>query len=214
MKGRTALVVLAAAGIVSSVSASAQAMPASPSISGAPWPVLVGPGFYSPTSVNIYYWHARSLPDSGTVDWTFANPSSQDTSVTDSTGMNLCNSGSHHSPHGFSFTWKWAGTHLYHSTTNGAKGVVKVHMLRGPGRGALGTTFVLKWASALRAGCVFDVEVKKPGVPWSYLRFGTTLFSYGYRPTVKGWYAIRARLRNKTSNKSSGFSPVVLIDVT
>ena len=135
-------------------------------------------------------------------------------SVTDSTGLNLFNSGVHHSPHSLTFIWKWAGTYPYHSTTNGAKGVVKVHMVRSPGRGALGTTFVLKWASALRAGCVFDVEVKKPGVAWSYLRFGTTLLSYGYRPPVKGWYAIRARLRNKTTNRSSGFSPVVLIDVT
>jgi hypothetical protein len=206
--------VLTVVGITSTLGSSAQAMPLTASISGAPSPVYVGPGFYSPTSVNVYYYHARSLPDSGMVTWTFGNPSSQDMSVTDSTGLNLYNSGSHHSPHSFSFTWKWAGTYPYHSTTNGAKGAVKVHMLRNPGRAALGTTFVLKWASALRTGCAFDVEVKKPGVPWSYLRFGTTLLSYGYRPTVKGWYAIRTRLRNKTTNKSSGFSPVVLIDVT
>ena len=78
MKCRTALVVLAALGIASSVSASAQSVPATPNvISGAPSPVVVGPGFFSPTSVNIYYWHARSLPDSGMVTWNFANSSSQ-----------------------------------------------------------------------------------------------------------------------------------------
>jgi hypothetical protein len=92
--------------------------------------------------------------------------------------------------------------------------VIAVHMVRSPGRGPLGTTFLLKWASALRTNCAFDVEVKKPGVVWKYLSFGTTHLSMGYRPTVKGWYGIRVRLRNTVSKKFSGFSPTVLLDVT
>jgi hypothetical protein len=214
VNGRTALVVLAAVGIVSTAGPSAQAMPTTPNvISGASRMVVIGNSYLPPTS-NILYYQARGAPDSGMVTWKFLNGSIQDMSVTDSTGLNLYDSGQHHGPRSFAFTWKWAGTYHYHSTTNGANGVVRVHVVRSPAGGALGTSFVLKWASALRTGCVFDVEVKKPGVPWSYLRFGTTLFSYGYRPTVKGWYALRTQLRNKTTNKSSGFSPVVLIDVT
>jgi hypothetical protein len=213
---RTAFVVLIAFITVCTVGASAQAEPATPNISGAPASILVGYGTFTPSSVDIYYQHARDLPDSGMVTWTFGNSSSAgDMSATDSTGLSLYNSGPHHSPYSFSFTWKWAGTYSYHSTTIGTNGVVKVHMLRSPGSGALGTTFVLKWASAVRTNCVFDVEVKKPGATkWSYLTFGTTHLSQGYRPTVKGFYAIRTRLRNTTSHKFSGFSPAVLIDVT
>jgi hypothetical protein len=216
VKGRTALIVLAAAGAVSTVGPTAQAMPASPNvISGAPASIAIGYGSYSAPTTDIFYVHARGLPDSGTVTWFFDNPAGLgDMSATDSTGLNLYDTGQHHSPHTFSFVWKWAGTYPFHSTTTGTKGTVKVLMVRSPARGALGTSFVLKWASALRAGCAFDVEVKKPGVPWTYLRFGTTLMSYAYRPTVKGWYAIRSRLRNTTNNKASGFSPVVLLDVT
>jgi hypothetical protein len=213
---RTAFVVLAAVVTVCTVGASAQAEPVTPNISGAPAPISVGYGTFTPTNVDISYQHAHGLPDSGMVTWTFGNSSSSgDMSATDSTGLGLYNSGQHHSPYSFSFTWKWAGTYHFHSTTTGTNGVVRVHMLRSPGRAALGTTFVLKWASALRTNCVFDVEVRKPGATkWSYLAFGTKHLSQGYRPTVKGFYAIRTRLRNTTSHKTSGFSPVVLIDVT
>jgi hypothetical protein len=213
VNGRTALVLLAAMGILSTVGASAQAMPGTPSISGAPAQISVGSGNYSPITTNIYYLRARNSPDSGMVTWNFLNVANM--SATDSTGLKLYDSGQHHSPYHYSFTWKWAGNYPFHSTTTGTKGVVKVHMVRSPATGALGTTFVLKWASALRTNCVFDVEVKKRGAAnWSYLRFGTTLLSVGYRPVARGFYAIRTRLRNTTLNKSSGFSPAALIDVT
>jgi hypothetical protein len=216
MKGRTALIVLAALGAASTVGPAAQAMPLMPGvISGAPPPILVFYTFYSPTVTTIYYYHARDVADSGGVTWYFHNSTSDgEMTATDSTGLNLYNSGNRHSPQSFSYTWKWAGTYPFHSTTTGTKGAVKVLMVRSPARGALGTSFTLKWASALRAACAFDVEVKKPGVPCAYLRFGTTLMSYAYRPTVRGWYGIRTRLRNTTNNKASGFSPVVLLDVT
>lgn len=217
MKGRTALVALAVMSILCTVGGSAQATPATPSsISGAPVPVYVLYGSFNPAIASIYYYHARAQPDSGMVTWTFGNPSSTgDMTVTDSTGLNLYNSRKHHSPYSFSVVWKWAGTYRYHSSTTGTNGKVKVYMVGRPARAALGTTFVLKWAHALRTNCVFDVEVRRPGsTHWGYLTFGTRLLSEGYRPGAKGFYAIRARMRNTISHKASGFSPIVFLGVT
>jgi hypothetical protein len=62
---------------------------------------------------------------------------------------------------------------------------------------------------------VFDVEIKHQGqARWSYMRFATTALSTSYTPRKTGWYAIRSRIRSKATNRSSGFSPAVLIHVT
>jgi hypothetical protein len=111
VKRRSVFVVLAATAVMSSAGGSAQAMPVTASISGAPALISVGPGSYSPATAQIYYYHARGLPDSGQVTWAFSNASIQDMSVTDSTGLNLFSTGLHHSPYNFSFDWKWAGSY-------------------------------------------------------------------------------------------------------
>jgi hypothetical protein len=171
---------------------------------------------FSPSALTILY-QVPNTPASGQVEWDFNNNPSilPDMSATDSTGLNLFNSGPHHSPHAFTYTFKWAGSFPYHSTTNGAKGVIHALMQRSPAAGGLGTTFTLHWASVGRTNCVFDVEVKRPGTTkWAYLKFGTTALTATYKPAKRGWYGVRSRIRNTASKKFSLFSPVTLIHVT
>jgi hypothetical protein len=195
----------------------AAARPATPdAVSGAPAFVGVGNGSYTPPITSIYYRKADSAADTGSVTWSFENSAGAgNMSATDSTGLGLFDTGPRHASYKFTYVWKWAGTYPYHSTTTGTKGAIKVLMVRKPGTAALGKSFTFNWASAGRTNCVFDVEIKHQGAPhWSYLRFATAALSTTYRPRKTGWYAIRARMRNKVSNKFSGFSPAVLIHVT
>ena len=178
--------------------------------------VGVGYGNFSLKPVNIYYRSARGAPDSGEVLWMFENSSAAgDMTVTDKSGLRLYNSGPHHSPYQFHYTWHWAGSYPFESTTTGTKDTVKVHMVRSPRSGAPGTVFTVKWASAGRTNCVFDVEIKRPGrAHYSFLKFGTTALSGSFTPKNAGYYVIRSRMRNTKTGKFSGFSPGALIHVT
>ncbi len=185
------------------------------SVSGAPAQVGVGPGSFSPKVATIYYYHAFGPPDSGTVKWSFENSSSTPMSVTDSTGLGLYNTGSHSAGYSLTYIFKWAGTFPYHSVPTPAVGAIRSDMVRSPGTAPLGSAITFKWASAGRTNCVFDVEIKHQGqLHWAYMRFATTALSTAYTPKKTGWIEVRARIRNKNTNKSSGFSPSVLVHIT
>lgn len=204
---------MVAACMIATAVEQAAAQPAN--VSGAPAQVLVGPGSYSPPTVTIIYRHAQSLADSGAVDWSFQNASSSPMTVTDKTGLGLFDTGSRHSPFKFAYVFNWAGTYPFRSTTTGTVGGVRVDLVRKPGTAALGSAITFRWALSGRTNCVFDVEIKHQGqAHWSYMRFATTALSTTYTPKKTGWFEVRSRLRNKTTNRSSGFSPSVLVHIT
>jgi hypothetical protein len=204
---RHLLLLLAVLGSMAVVPPSLQASPiAHPAV------VSVGPSSFSPTKVTIRYPGGIY---SGEVMWFFSNAALFPTSVTDSTGLNLYDTGQRHSPYEFNHIFRWAGDYPYRSTTNDAKGIIRVAMSRHPHAGSLGTAFSLTWASARRRNCVFDVEVHRRGAAhWSFLKFGTSALTGTFTPRSTGVYAVRSRLRNTVSKAYSKFSPSVFIDVT
>jgi hypothetical protein len=138
--------------------------------------------------------------------------------VTDSSGMNLFDSGAQTLVSYFSFTFSNAGSYSYKDTLHPTlTGKINVPMSISPSSGTTTTTFTVKWASAPpAAGFVSDVQIKRPGsvvyVDWMIGQTGT---SATFTPDAgAGTYSFHTRLRETGNGTHSGFSPAKSITVT
>lgn len=169
-------------------------------------PIAVSDTGFSPPTL--------SAATESTIGWQFNGPSSQ--SVTDSSGMNLFDSGPQTTGANYSFTFFGAGTYAYKSTVNPAlTGKVTVPPSIAPTSGTTSTVFTVTWASSTPpSGYVFDIQKKNPGATWTNWLTGQTSVGGGFTPAAgAGKYSFRVRLR-KTNGTKSGWSPIKSISVT
>jgi Tol biopolymer transport system component len=151
---------------------------------------------------------AAVLAQGQTIKWDFRGPSAH--SATDRSGMGLFDSGPRGAGSAYFLTLVGAGSYSYGCTMYPSqRGTIKVPVRASPTKGTTSTAFGVVWASATApGGYVFDVQIRRPGassfVPW---KEGQTLQSAAFVPDGgPGKYAFRARLRNASSGKASGYS--------
>ncbi len=151
-----------------------------------------------------------------TVVWTLVRTKQHHT-VTDTTGMQLFDSGSLNSGDSCSYTFTAAGDYDYYCVFHtDMTGRIHVPLWVGPPTGSRATTFQLVWDSvAPAAGYAFDVKVRRPGgTTWRLLRSATSARSGAFVPHWGvGSYRFEARLRQVATGETSGWSPPALITV-
>jgi virginiamycin B lyase len=178
----------------------------------------------TPNILNVYYipnfFIKKVAPVSNQgemVRWLMLNPGTH--GIADSTGMHLFGfgptGGPMQTPIGqmFSYSFKWAGAFAYddpfHPST---KGKVKVPIAV---QLVVGTTDQARvtWASGdAPAGFAFDVQVKQPGSSsFTDWRAGVTELNGVFGPSDPLWvgpgtYSFRARIRQLSGGRASGYS--------
>lgn len=155
-----------------------------------------------------------------TVQWDFNGPSAHTVTERVKLGAGttpLFNSGAKPAGSTFSSAFSWAGTFKYVCTIHSVMaGTVKTPLVVSPRSGTRSTTFTLTLGSAPPPpGLAFDVQVKRPGTSsYAMLVNGTTATSVAFVPDASGTFVFRARLRNTTTGKASGWSVVVKVPVS
>jgi plastocyanin len=150
------------------------------------------------------------------IEWSFNSQAGHFHSVTDPSRW--LDSGFVHPAGAYDRQMPYAGSFAYKcAETNHAtmKGNVKIPMQVSPLTGTRQTNFQLAWGGTYATGQFkFDVQVKKPGqTKFSAFQTGIGEYLGSYTAQTKGTHSFRARLRNTDINKSSGWSPVVSIQV-
>jgi plastocyanin len=148
-----------------------------------------------------------------TVRWAFVGPS--DHTVTDATRMRLFDSGVMPAGSTFAFTFTAAGAYPYASALQPSmRGLVTVPLAVSPVSGGVTATFTVRWATAVPPGYVADVQVARPGGPFVKWRTSQTTGSATFVPNAgSGTYTFRAQLRRLSNGRTSGWSPVAMIQV-
>ena len=160
-----------------------------------------------------YGFYDPSLPTvrrGTTVVWSLV-ATTQHHTVTDTTGMQLFDSGSLDKGDACDYTFTAAGDYDYYCVfhTN-MTGRIHVPVWVGPSTGTRTTTFKLVWASAdPAAGYAFDVKVLKPHASiWRLMQSATTARGGTFVPHWgSGVYRFKARLRQLATGTTAGWSP-------
>lgn len=109
-----------------------------------------------------------------------------------------------------------AGDYRYYCTFHPEMvGRVRVPVRANRTQSPAGSPVTIRWAAARApTGLVFDVQRRRPGtdrfVAW---RAGATAASARFWPSVRGLWAIRARVRQQAGDSSSDWSPARTIRV-
>ena len=148
----------------------------------------------------------------GAVQWTWG--ASGHTS-TDESGLALWNTGVLGANSTFSFTFAHAGTYNYECTVHfflGMKGKVQVPVKVAS---TSATTITLTWASAAPpANFVGDVQEEAPGTTtFTKVTTGSVLKSKSLTLTSGTW-KFRARYRNTSTGKMTGWSPARSVTIS
>jgi hypothetical protein len=143
-----------------------------------------------------------------TVQWHFKSEAER--SVKDGTGLDLFDSGTKGAEFHYAFTFFSAGRFVAVDSATSRRQRIAVPMeAAGDGAG-----IHLRWATSVREGYVFDVQVKRPGsATFETIHEGTTETESTYAPADDGFYRFRARLRATATGATSGWSPAVAVDV-
>lgn len=113
-----------------------------------------------------------------------------------------------------------SGTYAYHcKEPAGAHapmtGQIRVPLKADPNVAPKGKTFTIQWATSVPNGYVVDVQRRNPGASsFSWWKHGTTSKKDTFKPTKKGIFEFRARLRKTSNGKHSDWSPTRTIEVT
>jgi plastocyanin len=150
--------------------------------------------------------------------WNFVPPIGFGHTTTDSTGLNLWDSGIKSAGSTFSHTFTGAGGFAYHCNVHPfMTGLIKVKPTAKPKSGTVTTSFKVTWATAAApAGDVFDVQVSTP-TSGGFVNFlvGTAAMSANYTPpNGTGTYEFQARMRSTSTGSKSAYSPPVTITVS
>jgi hypothetical protein len=147
---------------------------------------------------NLFTPSTVDIPRGGTIVFDHLGPSHH--TATDATGMLLYDSGvvDETSPPTW-YTFTAAGVYrftcLLHPEMGGR---ARVPIGAKPATGPLGKVRTITWATPglAPAGFVYDVQIKRPGKHWAFLRKGTTFSATSFLADAgKGTYRFRGRLR-------------------
>src|SRR5262249_32381192 len=135
----------------------------------------------------------------------------------DNSGMLLWGSGYFPPGGSYGFQFIAAGTYASTDVKTGNAGTIMVGVMADPLAGGVTTTFTITWASAAPPpGYVFDVQIKRPNaITFTDWKTNLTTLSSTFVPDGgTGTYSFRARFRNTTNKKASGYSPPTPITVS
>jgi plastocyanin len=150
----------------------------------------------------------------------FSNNSESVHNARDTSGTALFNTGAM-APHAHGFIPPLPGAGVYpyrcdHHTQ--LKGKLKVPVLATPSSANLGSSFVIRWAApsvTLPAGRVFDVQRRRPGqTNFTAWRSGVRSKAISVKPTRRGTFAYRARVRRVSNGATTLWSAPATIQVT
>jgi plastocyanin len=113
--------------------------------------------------------------------------------------------------------FKNAGSYAYHCKFHVMFGMVGTVRVPLKASGSASTGWTLRWSSlaSTPSSRAFDVQIKRPGsTTWAKFRTDTATRNAFFNPSKTGTYAFRARTRNLTNAKSSGWSPVRSLKIT
>jgi len=154
------------------------------------------------------------------VSWQFDGPS--DHSVTDTSGMNLFDSGKRGPGTSYSFIPPGSGNYAYADGQDvSTTGSIRVPAAVSPETGTVSTRYRVTWATDPPSGAhAFQVQVRPPGATTfrNWIAASTDDFAVFDASSPmwsgRGRYAFRARYVQTTTGAASGYSAVCAIDVT
>jgi hypothetical protein len=177
----------------------------------------------SPTNTSTYvgvFDQAYSVPNGfpaqgRDVTWLFQGRSAH--TVTDSSGLELFDSGRESAGSSWSFTFDGAANYSYACTFQpGMTAEINVPIVATPPEGRLETRFTVAWSSQRPpAGYVFDVEILRPGSehwkPW--LQDVTSTKATFEADSGRGTYGFRSRLENPRLDAFTSWSRGATVSV-
>jgi hypothetical protein len=137
-------------------------------------------------------------------------------SVTDTSGLDLFDSGARAPGSSFAYRFAVAGTFPIVDTVTGNQGSVRVPIKLSPASGSETTSFTVTWSpDALPSGTVADVQVERPGsTTFSNWMTNTSARNARFTPDAgPGTYDFRSRLGNTAGTAATDWSPVRSITV-
>jgi streptogramin lyase len=168
--------------------------------------VIVEDGRFSPKSQGVPV-SSGSTHKSTTVRWLFQGGKMH--SITDSSGMNLFDSGVVGPGTSFTNLFTTAGRFDYHSTAAGdvQTGIINVT----PSAVVNGSNIDVTVATAFPAGVTVNVQVKTPGGSFAPAPGGTGISTntYSYTPSGAGTY--RFQVQTAANGHTSGWSPTISV---
>jgi len=186
------------------------------------------PATYSWTLAPVWRWDGISdfweqyaspgtvIGPGDTLRWRNYGPS--DHTVTDTSGLNLFDSGPIAPGADWWMTFHAAGRYSYTCTFDPGLGVRDVHVLPDsvPVKGTVSQTFNIIWADiTAQTGYVYDVQIDRPGQGWVDWKIGVTSPQGSFTPDAgAGTYQFRGRLRSLASGLAVGYSNPVVVPVT
>jgi hypothetical protein len=144
-----------------------------------------------------------------TAVWTLGRNNAQSHSITDGYNMGLFDSGLRGAGTSYVFTFKGAGSFWAKDVASSASMKIDVPLTVTPKSGGVTTQFTVTWSSAPVAGYVWDVQILRPGsTQWESWKAGVSTTTAKFTPDAgTGQYKFRARMKNASSGKMSGFCP-------
>ncbi len=197
----TTLAVALIAPLGGSASAGPRSVPAAPPTAS----VTVGPGgspVYDPATVKVRM--------GGTVTWTW---DSSGHSVTDTSGLDLFDSGVLDDGATFSYSPLAAATYKYSSTPDpGMEGRVRVPMKVHPTTGDRYTEFTITWAVTSQPDIWYYVKGRVGTRHWDVFNDGADLSRK--RTLDPGTWQVKAQMFNINTGRVSAWSPILTVIVT
>jgi hypothetical protein len=159
----------------------------------------------------------NGFPEQGRdVTWLFQGRSAH--TVTDSSGLELFDSGRKSAGASWSFTFDGAANYSYACTIHPElTAEINVPIVATPPEGGLGTRFTVTWsAERPPSGYVFDVEIRRPGSDhWEPWLEGVTSTKANFEAdSGRGTYGFRSRLENPRLDAATNWSRGAVVTVS
>ena len=170
-------------------------------------PIRVSAGGFEPAS--------STVAQGSDVAWSMPKTNTEDHSVSDASGMSLFDSGLRPPGSSYTATLIAAGDYRIRDRAGSNTGRIRVPLRISPRHGSQTSAFDVTWATRTASDLVFDVQLKRPSATsYADWHHGSTATSAQFTPDAgPGTYSFRARLRNTSNHRASGWSPVTVITV-
>lgn len=191
--------------------AAAASVPPAPCVREAVPQIAVDNGSYNPASDTLGAGHAQGAR----VTWFWLGGGVSE-SVTYTGKLALFDSTIRSSGATFSYTFTSAGTYRYHSQVDSTQhGSIIVPLCNVPRTAKVNHAVWVQTSTKSLTKRAEDVEVRRPGATkWKWLKYGFRGIEFSFTPGKTGTYHLRARLRQRSTNATSRFSPEATVKVS